>query len=102
MENALNIYTINEIRNMVLPLIRKYRAEKAILFGSYARQEARSDSDIDLMVVGGKDFVPTDIFCVAEELHHASGKPVNVYERCEIEDGSDLLNIISQEGIVIQ
>ena len=80
----------------------KYRAEKAILFGSYARQEARSDSDIDLMVVGGKDFVPTDIFCMAEELHHASGKPVNVYERCEIEDGSDLLKIISQEGIVIQ
>ena len=102
MDNALNIYTLNEIKTMVLPIIRKYRAEKAILFGSYARQEARSDSDIDLMVVGGKDFEPTDIFCVAEDLHRLSGKSVDVYEQREIDAGSELLNSIRTEGVVIQ
>ncbi|MBQ9242979.1 MAG: nucleotidyltransferase domain-containing protein [Proteobacteria bacterium] len=102
MDNAFNIYTLDEIKKMVLTLIRKYRAEKAILFGSYARQEARADSDIDLMIMGGKDFEPTDIFCVAEDLHRMSGKSVDVYEQREIDAGSVLLNSIRTEGIVIQ
>ena len=41
------IYTLNEIIAAVLPLLKKYKAEKAILFGSYARQEADVASDID-------------------------------------------------------
>jgi len=39
----------------VVPLLKKYRAEKAILFGSYARQDADAASDIDLIVVGGSN-----------------------------------------------
>ena len=31
-----HIYTLNEIIAAVLPLLKKYKAEKAILFGSYA------------------------------------------------------------------
>ena len=50
------------------------------MFGSYARQEANAASDIDLIVVGGIKFDPTDVFCIAEELHRALGKPVDVYE----------------------
>ena len=37
------VYTKDEIFNMVLPLLKKYHAESAILFGSYARQEADGD-----------------------------------------------------------
>ena len=63
-----HIYTLDEIFAAVLPLLKKYNAEKAILFGSYARQEADITSDIDLIVVGGEQFDPTDVFCIAEEL----------------------------------
>ena len=47
-----HIYSKSELADIVLPLLKKYRAEKAILFGSYARQEADSSSDIDLMIIG--------------------------------------------------
>ena len=69
------IYSLDEIFAAVLPLLKKYHAERAILFGSYARQEADAASDIDLLVVGGKDFDLTDVLCIAEELHCALGKP---------------------------
>ena len=68
-----HIYTQSEIFAVVRQLLKKYHAESAILFGSYARQEADAASDIDLIVVGGSKFDPTDIFCIAEELHRTMG-----------------------------
>ena len=67
------VYSQREIFDAVLPLLKKYRAERAILFGSYARQEADAASDIDLIVIGGKDFDLTDVLCIAEELHGVLG-----------------------------
>ena len=95
------IYSQDEIFAAVLPLLKKYHAEKAILFGSYARQEADAASDIDLIVVGGKDFDLTDVLCIAEELHCALGKPVDVYELREINPQSALYDAILAEGVQI-
>ncbi|MFH0965458.1 MAG: nucleotidyltransferase domain-containing protein [Planctomycetota bacterium] len=40
-----------EIRRMTDRIVRKFRPEKIILFGSHARGEGRPDSDVDLLVV---------------------------------------------------
>lgn len=96
-----HIYTLNEIFAAVLPLLKKYHAEKAILFGSYARQDADAASDIDLIVVGGEQFDPTDVLCIAEELHCTMGKPVDVYELREINTGSAFYDTILAEGVQI-
>ncbi len=39
------------IRKMGERIKKEYRAEKVILFGSYARGEATEDSDIDLFII---------------------------------------------------
>ena len=52
------IYSQEEIFAAVLPLLKKYHAERAILFGSYARKEAGATSDIDLIVVRGRRIRP--------------------------------------------
>jgi len=44
------IYTIDEIKAIVKPIAEKYKIEKVWLFGSYARGEASSESDVDLHV----------------------------------------------------
>lgn len=95
------ILTTEETRLTILPLLKKYRAEKAILFGSYARNEADAKSDIDLLIIGGKDFIPTDVFCIADELYHTLYKSVDVYELREINPGSDFYNRIFAEGVQI-
>ena len=93
------IFTFEEIKNIVRPILKKYRAEKAILFGSYARKEANENSDIDIMVIGGDSFDPTDIFCIADEIYTQSGKPIDVYERREINADSNFYRTIYAEGI---
>ena len=74
---------------------------KAVLFGSYARQEATGNSDIDLVVIGGEQFDPTDVFCIADELYGKLGKNVDVYELREINEGTDFYNSIFSEGVRI-
>jgi len=45
------VCTIREIKIGVQNIMKKYDAiEKVYLFGSYARGEAKSDSDIDIMI----------------------------------------------------
>ena len=96
-----HIYAQSEIFAAVRQLLKKYHAERAILFGSYARQEADAASDIDLIVVGGSKFDPTDIFCIAEELHRTLGKAVDVYELREVNVGSAFYRTIMEEGVRI-
>ena len=43
--------TRKEIREMVDRIVRQFRPEKVILFGSYARGDVGPDSDVDLLVV---------------------------------------------------
>ena len=87
--------------SVIAGLLKRYHAERAILFGSYARQEADGRSDIDLVVIGGTGFEPTDVFCLAEDLHRATGKAVDVYELREIDQNSDFFRTILREGVQI-
>jgi len=48
------IYTIEEIRDIVREVAKEYGVERVTLFGSYARGEARNDSDIDLRIDKGR------------------------------------------------
>ena len=50
-----------ELEATIRLLLKKYHAEYALLFGSYARGEATPNSDIDLVVVGGPGFRARDI-----------------------------------------
>lgn len=98
---ADEIYTLESLISIIAELLKKYHAESAILFGSYARQEADLLSDIDLMVIGGPGFAPTSIFSMAEDLHRITGKNVDVYELCEIDQNSDFYRAILREGVPI-
>lgn len=47
------IYTIDEIREKVIPVAERYGVDSVNLFGSYARGEATGDSDIDFYIDKG-------------------------------------------------
>lgn len=44
-----NTITIEEIKKRVVPILKNYPVDKAILLGSYAKGEADNKSDIDLI-----------------------------------------------------
>lgn len=44
------IYSLEEIARRVRPVAEKYHLKAVYVFGSYARGEAREDSDVDLLI----------------------------------------------------
>lgn len=98
----MSVLTLDEIKSVVGKLLKRYHAEYALLFGSYARGEATPESDIDLVVVGGENFVPHDIFALAEDLREMTGHDVDVYELREVNVGTPLYESVMREGIRIQ
>ena len=44
------VYTLDEIARRIRPVAEKYHLKAVYVFGSYARGDAREDSDIDLLV----------------------------------------------------
>jgi len=44
------IYTINEIKQKIQPIAVKYNLPAVYIFGSYARNEATENSDVDILI----------------------------------------------------
>ena len=71
------VLSIADIQKIVKPLAQKYNISEVYIFGSYARSEATSGSDIDFLVFGGKEFKPTNVFAFAEELRMIIKKEID-------------------------
>lgn len=91
----------SEVEQAIKFLLNKYHAECAILFGSYARGEETDGSDIDVLVIGGENFRPKDIFAFGEELRQITKKEVDAFEIREINKDTEFYENIMREGVRI-
>ena len=48
------IYNIDEIKEIAVPIAQKYGIKRLSLFGSYARGDAKEDSDLDFIIDKGE------------------------------------------------
>lgn len=97
----MNTLSRTEVEQVIRELLHKYHAEYALLFGSYARGEATAASDIDVIVVGGANFRPRDIFAFGEELRQRTQKDVDAFEIREVNTGTPFYESIMREGVKI-
>ncbi|MBR0509458.1 MAG: nucleotidyltransferase domain-containing protein [Clostridia bacterium] len=91
----------HQIETMIQLLLRKYHADHAILFGSYARGDATAQSDLDVVVFGGDGFKKSNIFAFAEDLRELTGKNVDAFEICEVNKDSAFYDSVMREGVRI-
>ena len=92
-----DVLTLEMIADTVKPIAAKYQVEAIYLFGSYAREEATAESDLDFLVFGGESFRNTLIFALAEDLREAFDKAVDVFEIDEVERDSLFYDTIMRE-----
>ena len=90
--------TEKQVQDAIKVLLRRYGAESAVLFGSYARGEQTDSSDIDVVVFGGKNFKKSNIFAFAEELRQMTGKDVDAFEICEVDPQTPFYQSVMEEG----
>ena len=72
------VLSIDAIRIMILPVVLKYRINKATLFGSYARGDATAGSDIDLLIDCDSIRNMEDYLGLQEGLKKATGRNVDI------------------------
>ena len=79
-------YTVAEIIEKVSKTARQYGVQRAYLYGSYARGEARPDSDIDLCIEKGKIRTLLELSGFCQDLEETLENKVDVITATGISD----------------
>lgn len=97
---AGKIYTTDEIKKIVEPIAYEYGVKSLSLFGSYARGEARPDSDIDFRLIDKGSIA--DYFALSGfrlKLEDTLGVNVDVLTTGSLDD--DFITRISKEEVIL-
>ena len=70
--------TIDQMRQTISPIAKKYDAKQIYLFGSFARGDASVDSDIDLRLEMGRTLGLFALSGFAIDLEFALGRKVDL------------------------
>ena len=95
-----NVLTIKQIRTLIKPVMEKHHINEVYLFGSYARNEAKNNSDVDLLM--DTDITGLAFFSFVEELRIALHKKVDVVRMMDLSPGNELVINILKEGVLIK
>jgi predicted nucleotidyltransferase len=77
--------TATGIRDAIQSAFRGKPVKRVELFGSAARGEITSDSDVDILVTPSPEATRHDLFIMAAEIEDALGRPVDFLIRSDVE-----------------
>lgn len=96
-----NIISVETIKEKIVPILKKYPVDKAILFGSYAKGEATNISDIDLYIDTNGKLKGLDFVGLLEILVDTLGIDIDLIDKSHIEPNSLIIYEIENGGMVI-
>lgn len=79
------VYRLDELCAIVEPIFRSHGVARAYLFGSYARGEATSESDIDFRIDGGRVKSMFGLGALYHDLTATLKKPVDLVTTSALE-----------------
>ena len=91
--------TIKEITEKIMPILSNNDVERAILFGSHARNEASVDSDVDLMVDTKKTGL--DFIQIMLEIQDVLGLNVDLIPQRSVDQNHKIYQNIMVEGVTV-
>lgn len=92
-------YTIDELRQKIIPIARRHGVRSVSLFGSYSRGNAVSGSDVDLKIEKGKLCSLFQICGFRLAVEDALGLPVDLVTT-ESSD-QDFLKMIEKDEVLL-
>lgn len=95
------IYSIDELKTILAKIFKDTVVEKAILFGSYAKNCPTETSDIDLIIDSNGKLLNINFYGLLEELVEQLNKNIDLFEITEIQKDSDIYKNIQKEGVVL-
>ena len=95
------IYTIEEIKAILDEILKNEPVYKVILFGSYAKQEATKQSDIDLIIDTKSKLKGFSLLKLICQIQEKLQKNIDGFEKYEIESNSPIDKEIKETGVVV-
>lgn len=95
------IYSIDELKAILAKILKDTVVEKAILFGSYAKNCPTETSDIDLIIDSNGKLLNINFYGLLEELVEQLNKNIDLFEITEIQKDSDIYKNIQKEGVIL-
>ena len=98
---ASNITSVEIIKEKLTPIFEEYPVNKAILFGSYAKGNVTTASDIDLYIDTDGKLKGLDFIGLLEMLVSTLEIDIDLIDRSHIEQDSLIMQEIENGGMVI-
>lgn len=98
---STKIYTIDEIKNNLNELLYDTEVKKVTLFGSYAKNTATKDSDLDLVIDSNGKLMGFKLFSLITKIEEMFKKSVDGFEKTEIIEGSKIDREINNTGVIV-
>ena len=91
------ILSIDTIKALLIPILEKYNITYCYLFGSYARNEARDSSDVDLLV--DTEITGLAFLNLIEEIRTTLCKKVDLLRLIDLSDNNPIVLEILKGGV---
>lgn len=95
------VYTIDEIKKILSDLLKNMPVYSVILFGSYAKNIANQDSDIDFVIDTKETLMGFKLFSLITKIEEAFQKNIDAFEKGEIIENSKIDDEIRRTGVVV-
>ena len=92
---------LEDIKEMLREVLMHTEVEKAILFGSYAKNEPTEQSDIDILIDSDGKIRGLKYFAIIDMIKQKFNKEVDIIDKTEIDKNSRIEKEIERTGIVI-
>ena len=96
-----NFISVETIREKIVPIFESYPINKAILFGSYAKGNPTTGSDIDLYIDTNGKLKGLDFVGLLEILINTLETDIDLIDKSHIEEDSLIMQEIENGGMVI-
>ncbi len=95
------IYTINEIKQILKKILENMPVYSVILFGSYAKNLATANSDLDLVIDTREQLMGFKLYSLITKIEEEFNKNVDAFEKSEIIENSKIDEEIKKTGVVV-
>lgn len=95
------VYTVEEIKDILKQILKDRPVENVILFGSYAKNEATKDSDLDFVIDTKEKLIGFKLFSLITKIEETFKKDVDAFEKSEIIENSKIDREIKRTGVVV-
>ncbi|MBR3741928.1 MAG: nucleotidyltransferase domain-containing protein [Clostridia bacterium] len=93
------VYSIDQLKHVLVPIFQRNNIRKAVLFGSYSKGQATKYSDVDLLVDSGLRGLA--FFGLLDDVCESLHCPVDLIDASDVIPDSRVDREIKKTGVVI-